>query len=263
MPDTKRMKAKVALVGESSVGKTSLIRRFVKDEYDDKYLHTVGTKVSKIELEVPFGPDTIVEVDLSIFDIMGQKGFKDMIKETFFHGCQGLLGVCDVTRRETLNAVHDWMATATGVAGDVPAFLLVNKMDLAPRSRVFPDSEVEKVARTWEMPIAYTSAKTGDGVDDAFNSLAISIVEEAFRQVEAHAVEQDLRRKVLLMVARRGHLGVSKADFFAALPGISYADLEKELTDLEREAMVQVNWRGPADFTVLMTPLGERATRGL
>src|SRR4030067_409698 len=179
MPDTKRMKAKVALVGESSVGKTSLIRRFVKDEYDDKYLHTVGTKVSKIELEVPFGADTTVEVDLSIFDIMGQKGFKDMVKETFFHGCQGLLAVCDVTRRETLNAVHDWMATATGVAGDVPAFLLVNKMDLAPRSRVFPDSEVEKGARTWEMPIAYTAAKTRDGVDDAFKSLAVSTLEGA------------------------------------------------------------------------------------
>ncbi len=263
MPETKRMKVKIALVGESAVGKTSLVRRFVKDEYDDKYLHTVGTKVTKIELTVPFGADTDVEVDVSIFDIMGQKGFKDMIKETFFHGCQGLLAVCDVTRRETLDAIHDWMAAATGVAGDVSAYLLVNKMDLAARGRAFSDSEVEKVARTWEMPIAYTSAQTGVGVDDAFNSLAISIVEEAFRQVETHAVEEDLRRKILILVARRGHLGVAKADFFDAFPGISYSNLERELTKLEREAMVQINWRGPADFTVLITPLGERATRGV
>ena len=60
MPDTKRMKSKVALLGESSVGKTSLVRRFVRNEYDDKYLHTVGTKVSKVEVTVPFGPATEV-----------------------------------------------------------------------------------------------------------------------------------------------------------------------------------------------------------
>jgi len=262
MPDVKKMKAKVALIGEGAVGKTSLIRRFVVDEYDDKYIHTVGTKVTKVELTVPFGPDTEVEVDLAIFDIMGQKGFKDMVKETFFFGCQGLLPVCDVTRRETLAAVHDWMAAATTVAGDVPAVLLVNKIDLADRQRAFPPEEVEKVAATWEMPIANTSARSGAGVDDAFNSLAISIVDAGFRRVAAHRVDEDLRHKVLLLLSQKGHLGVSKDDFFEALHGVSYNDLEKELTKLEREALVQINWRGPADFTVLITPLGERATEG-
>src|SRR5437773_3673660 len=259
MPDVKRMKSKVALVGESSVGKTSLIRRFVRDEYDDKYLHTVGTKVSKVEITVPYGPATEVEVDLAIFDIMGQQGFKDMVKETFFYGCQGLLAVCDVTRAETLDAVHDWMSTATGVAGDVPAILMVNKMDLA-KSRAFLDEAVEKVARTWEMPVAFTSAKTGAGVDDAFNSLAISIVDIAMQGVEARKVDQGLRQRILLAVARKGTLGMSKNEFFSTIEGISYNDLEKELTRLEREALVQINWRGPADFTVLITPLGSRAT---
>ena len=254
------MKSKIALIGESSVGKTSLIRRFVRDEYDDKYLHTVGTKVAKIELTVPLGEFEVL-VDMSIFDIMGQKGFKDMVKETFFHGCQGLLAVCDVTRQETLLAVHDWMSAATGVAGDVPAYLLVNKMDLAERSHV-PSEEVEKVAETWEMPFVYTSAKTGAGVDDAFNLVAIAIVEAAFRVAQAHAVDEDLRHKVLLLVAKRGRLGVTKADFFASLKGISYADLEHELTVLERETLIQINWRGPADFTVEITPLGARATEG-
>ena len=262
MPDVQRMKSKIALIGEGAVGKTSLIRRFVRDEYDDKYLHTVGTKVTKIELTVPHGPDSEVEVDVAIFDIMGQKGFKDMVKETFFFGCQGLLAVCDVTRRDTLHAVHDWMSAATSVAGDVPAFLLVNKMDLE-KQRACPESEVVKVAETWEMPIAYTSAKTGVGVDDAFNSLAIGIVEGVFRQVAAHRVDEDLRRKVLLLVSQKGHLGVSKREFFEVLQGVSYNELERELRKLEREALIQINWRGPADFTVLITPLGERATEGV
>ena len=261
MPDTKRMKSKVALVGESSVGKTSLVRRFVKDEYDDKYLHTIGTKVSKVELTFPFGPDTEVLVDLAIFDIMGQSGFRDMVKESFFYGCQGLLAVCDVTRAETLEAVHDWMSTATGVAGDVPAYLLVNKMDLE-RSRAFLDAQVENVARQWEMPVAYTSAKTGAGVDDAFNSLAIAIVDAAFRKVEAAEAEGDLRTRLLVLIARKGSLGVSKDEFFGTVHGVSYNDLERELAKLEREALIQIHWRGPADFTALITPLGSRATSG-
>ena len=261
MPEIHRMKAKIALIGESAVGKTSLIRRFVKDEYDDKYLHTVGTKVTKLELTVPFGADIEVVVDLAIFDIMGQQGFKDLIKETFFFGCQGILAVCDVTRKETLAAVHVWMATATGVAGDVPAFLLVNKMDLAEHHRAFPDSEVERVAQTWDTPIAYTSARTGVGVDDAFNSLAISIVDEAFREVRARTAEEDLRRKILSLLARGGHVGIKKAEFFEALKGVSYTELERELAALERDGLIRINWMGPADFTVLVTPLGDRATR--
>ncbi len=254
------MKAKIALIGESSVGKTSLIRRFVLDEYDDKYLHTVGTKVTKIELTVPHGGFEVL-VDMSIFDIMGQKGFKDLVKETFFHGCQGILAVCDVTRLETLPAIHDWMSAATEVAGDVPAYLLVNKMDLADRSRL-PSEEVEKVSETWEMPFVYTSAKTGAGVDDAFNLAAIAIVDGAFRVAQARAVDEDLRHKILLLVAGRGRLGVTKTDFFETLKGISYADLERELTVLERETLIRINWRGPADFTVEVTPLGSRATEG-
>src|SRR2546428_9222469 len=143
MPDVKRMKSKVALVGESAVGKTSLVRRFVRNEYDDKYLHTVGTKVSKVELTIPHGPDTEVEVDLALFDIMGQKGFKDMVKESFFFGCQGLLAVCDVTRAETLHAVHEWMSTATGVAGGGPPDLPAEKTDPL-ETRGVPDEEAGK-----------------------------------------------------------------------------------------------------------------------
>ncbi len=255
------MKAKVALVGESAVGKTSLIRRFVRDEFEDAYLHTIGTKVTKIELVVPCG-DLEVLVDLMIFDIMGQKGFRDLIKETFFEGCSGLVAVCDATRAETLAAVHDWMSAATEVAGDVPATLLVNKIDLVDASRDSPLPGVDRVAATWEMPYACTSAKTGEGVDDAFNRLAVAIVEDAFREETEHAVEVDLRRKVLLLAARRGRLGVSKADFFQAFPGVSYTELERELQRLEQQALVSIRWRDAADFTVEITPLGARATEG-
>src|SRR5205814_10232656 len=68
MPNIQRMKTKLVLPGESGVGKTSLVRRFVMNEYDDAYLRTVGTRVSKIQLVVPHGADAEVHLDMSSFD---------------------------------------------------------------------------------------------------------------------------------------------------------------------------------------------------
>src|SRR2546430_13508307 len=99
MPTVGHMKAKRALMVAGGVGKTSLIRRFVLNECQDTYLHTVGTRVSKVELTVPHGADPEVQMDMSILDIMGQRGFKDLVRETYYHGAQGLMGVCDLTRK--------------------------------------------------------------------------------------------------------------------------------------------------------------------
>jgi len=143
-----RMKAKFALVGDSGVGKTSLIRRFVLDEYDDKYLHTLGTKVTKVKLTIPHGGDTEVDMDISIFDIMGQKEFRDMVKDTYFHDMQGLLAVCDVTNRQTLDDLQDWIATALESGGDAPVTILVNKHDLRDKA-AYGDEELAKAAKTW------------------------------------------------------------------------------------------------------------------
>src|SRR2546427_447113 len=130
MPTVRHMKAKLALMGEGGVGKTSLIRRFVLNEYQDTYLHTVGTRVSKVELTVPHGADTEVQMDMSIFDIMGQRGFKDLVRETYYHGSQALMGVCDLTRKDSLYALNEWIPSALEIAGDVPVYLVVNCDDL-------------------------------------------------------------------------------------------------------------------------------------
>src|SRR5207249_4778480 len=84
-----------ALVGEAAVGKTSLIRRFVLENFDDKYIQTLGTKVSKKEL-TSSSPDGSGElkIDMTIWDIMGQKGFRELLKEAYFYGARGILAVC-------------------------------------------------------------------------------------------------------------------------------------------------------------------------
>ena len=255
MPTVRRMKAKLVLMGEGGVGKTSLIRRFVLNEYQDTYLHTIGTKVSKIELTVPYGADVEVQMDLSIFDIMGQHGFRDLIRETYFHGAQGLMAVCDVTRLDSLSALDEWIPSALEIAGDVPVYILVNKKDLVDR-RAFADEQVRKVAEPFGAPWAMTSARTGEFVEDAFNALAIEVVDRAMRAEQSRAVERGLREKLLVLLTKRGTIGLKKSQFFEIQRGVSYDELQRELTALEKEGSVVLLWQGPADFTATITKKG-------
>src|SRR6059058_4325981 len=70
--DRQKMKVKVCLVGEGAVGKTCLIRRFIQDQFDDRYISTLGAKVSKKEIKVD-GPSGGMDVDMTIWDIMGER----------------------------------------------------------------------------------------------------------------------------------------------------------------------------------------------
>ena len=258
MPTVRQMKAKVALCGDSGVGKTSLIRRFVMDEYRDTYLHTLGTKVSKVELSVPYGADIEVRIDMSIFDIMGQRGFKDLIRETYFHGAQGVLAVCDLTRKESLYALNDWIPSALEIAGDVPLYVVVNKKDLEDR-RAIEDEEVRRFADSFAAPHVYTSAQTGELVEDAFNSLAIEIVDRAFREQQARAAERGLRERVLVVLEKRGAIGLRKNQIFQILRGINFDELQAELVRLEGDGFVTLMWYGATDFTATITPSGVKA----
>ncbi len=260
MPTVRRMKTKLVLMGEGGVGKTSLIRRFVLNEYQDTYLHTIGTKVSKIELTVPHGADTEVQMDMSIFDIMGQHGFRDLVRETYFHGAQALMGVCDLTRLDSLTALTTWIPSGLEVSGDVPVYIVVNKKDLTDR-RAFSEEDIVKVAEPFGAPWIMTSAKTGEFVDDAFNALAVEIVDRALRTEQSRVVERGLRDKILLLLAKRGTLGLKKQQFFEILRGVGYDELQVQLTQLERDGLIVIAWHGPADFTASITTRGVDASQ--
>src|SRR2546428_4081579 len=105
--DRQKMKVKICLVGEGAVGKTCLIRRFIQDQFDDRYISTLGAKVSKKEIRVD-GPNGGIDIDMTIWDIMGEKGFRELLKEEYFHGAQGVLAVCDPTPKEKPAELGAW-----------------------------------------------------------------------------------------------------------------------------------------------------------
>ena len=112
-----RMRTKICLLGDGAVGKTSLIRRFVVDEFRDKYISTMGVKVMKKNV---FLKNPQRDVTLMIWDIMGQQIFTPVFKR-YFKGSDGVLIVCDITRKETLKHIESWLKEITDVTGTIPA----------------------------------------------------------------------------------------------------------------------------------------------
>ncbi len=173
----KRMKAKVCLVGEQAVGKTSLVRRFVLDAFDDSYIATMGAKVLKRDIEVSDETYGNLLVNLVIWDIMGNKSFRDLFKEAFFQGAQGLIAVCDVTRKATLTELESWIEAVSKVAGDIPIQILANKVDLVDDTEIAED-DIKEFSDRMGSTYVMTSAKTGENVEDSFDIVARKIIDE-------------------------------------------------------------------------------------
>ena len=172
------VKMKVCMAGEAMVGKTSLIRRYVLEEYDDRYTATLGTKITKKNLTVAHPQDgRRVEVNLILWDIMGAPTLRDLLKEAYYHGAQGVLGVVDLTREETLRELDAWSRSIRTVAGTVPTYVVVNKADLEAQARIGRDT-VETFCRERGYPWSYASAKTGAGVEEAFEGLVRQVLSE-------------------------------------------------------------------------------------
>jgi len=175
-PLRERIKVKVCLVGDSGVGKSSLIRRYVLDMFDDAYVQTLGAKVTKKTILLPvFNPGAPIEVVMTIWDVMGNAGFRELLKESYFFGCQGILAVCDATQRVTLEDLDGWIDRAWDVAGDIPVHILVNKVDLEGPS--VEQDRVRAFSEAYASPFLFTSAKRGDNVAKAFDEIARRIVD--------------------------------------------------------------------------------------
>src|SRR5438046_9103919 len=114
---------------------------------------------------------------MTIWDIMGQKGFRELLKEAYFYGARGSLAVCDVKRRKTLEDLDDWIEGVYSVTGKIPIEFLGNKIDLKDQQQISED-EMMQAARAYDSPFHFTSAKAGVNGEIAFQSLAARVAKE-------------------------------------------------------------------------------------
>ena len=166
-----KLSKKICLLGNPAVGKTSLIRAFVYETFEDEYISTIGSKVSKREIDF-FDEDSkkYYQLAMIIWDIAGQQTFKH-VKQAYYRGAKGALVVCDVTRVTTLTTIEEWIKSLYEVVGTVPIVMLLNKTDLIDQIK-FSLADVQDLATKYRAKTMLTSAKTGKNVERAFEELA-------------------------------------------------------------------------------------------
>lgn len=156
------------MLGAFAVGKTSLVERFVKCLFSDRYLTTVGVKVDKKVLAVG-GRD----VSLVIWDLAGEDQFQ-RLRTSYLRGAAGYLLVVDGTRRSTLEEAVRIRERVEQVHGALPFVAVLNKTDLVAEWGLDGQEGVDLPGRGWTT--VRTSAKTGEGVERAFTELAAMVV---------------------------------------------------------------------------------------
>ncbi len=209
--------AKVVILGEGAVGKTSLVRRYVDKAFDENYVATVGVNTKNKVIDD-------LDIEMNLWDIYGQKSISPGKHSTHYIGSEGAVVVYDVVRRRTFDTLDRWIYELFQVTGKIPVVVLGNKVDIiedyeeayetvftsasleefhdymveeyydrsiyTPGTRFVPVpfSELKGWARRdndfgIKFPYLLTSAKTGKNVEKAFRYLAKRMIKNKIRYV--------------------------------------------------------------------------------
>ena len=172
--DPPEHRLKVCLLGETNVGKTSLVYRFVVNKFRENYKPTLGVNIIKKELDIKkYGSVSVI-----IWDLGGEDMFRTQ-RELFLEGSSGALVVYDLTERESFKKLDEWMESFRKIRGKQPLTLIGNKSDLSEDITV-QTSEAEEYAEKNGMELIITSAKMGDNVESAFKALIRTILDTIY-----------------------------------------------------------------------------------
>lgn len=210
------IKKKIIMLGDSAVGKTSMVKRFVYDIFEDSYITTIGSKVTKKELIIKKGEEE-VELNLVIWDVLGRVGYNASHARAFA-GVDGAILISDLTRKETSKSLERyWIPLLLEVVENVPLVFASNKDDLINGLKV-EQKEMLKIASRYNIGIKdslppnlsihyMTSAKTGANVENIFTSLGHLLlsdkiledpIKELYESLVAHGIYRQTDKKTLI-----------------------------------------------------------------
>lgn len=167
------LRYKLVFLGDQSVGKTSIITRFMYDTFDTSYQATIGidflTKVMYLDDRT---------IRLQLWDTAGQERFRSLIP-SYIRDSSVAVVVFDITSVKSFNEASKWIEDVKAQREDnVILFLVGNKLDLAAQRQVSVE-EAEKKAADYNMTYIETSAKMGQNVKTLFKKVALKLVPEA------------------------------------------------------------------------------------
>lgn len=166
---------KICIIGDSGVGKRSLVHCFVERQFSDEYLDSVGVKISRKILELPIEqrPDKLI-LQLMIWDVTGHNKFKAVVPH-YLRNSSGAVIVADVSRPETIKQIPEYIKLFLSINPNSAIIIALNKFDLIAREELEKQFQLKKLKYISE--IYPTSAKTGWFVDEIFQQLAYKILD--------------------------------------------------------------------------------------
>ncbi|MFW9994967.1 MAG: Rab family GTPase [Candidatus Odinarchaeota archaeon] len=170
---------KILLLGEESIGKTSLILQFVDKTFSSDYKTTLGAdfKSKTLKLENVFGKGEITTVNLQIWDVAGRARLSSY-KKYYYPGTSGVLLVFDLTRRDTLTHLISWIEDVNEYSPESVKYLIGNKNDLKNERVVLQQEQEQFKTILGASGSTETSAKTGENVDKVFALMSLLILEK-------------------------------------------------------------------------------------
>ena len=161
---------KILTIGESGVGKTCILRRFVDNKFLKNHLATIGIDFKTKNIEIDGTP-----IKLKIWDTAGQERFRNITNQ-YYKGADGIILVFDVTDQKSFEKIKEWMSQikANTQADQIGLVLLGNKCDIEPRT--ISKNDGEELGKELGIEYYETSAMKGDGIAQAFEFLAKNIL---------------------------------------------------------------------------------------
>jgi len=168
-PAKKKIKIKVTVIGDGSVGKTSLIQKFTQGTFQTDYIKTIGAQLTNYKTEIDG-----YNIELIFWDIAGQDDFH-FLRPSFYRSSKAAIIVYSLEEndlgRRSFEHITKWNKDVKQFCGEIPIVVFANKVDLVDEQSL-DKTKIQDIVKEHNFVGCYiTSAKTGQGLDEAFNDL--------------------------------------------------------------------------------------------
>ena len=159
-----KLSLKILLIGDSQVGKTSLLLKYTEHVFPEEHIATIG-----VEYKDKFILKDNYNIRLQIWDTAGQERFHSITKN-IYRNANGVLFVYDITNEESFSNIKNWIKDLQNVGNDIKGVIIGNKIDLEQKRDV-SKQDLEEIGKKYNMPILETSAKQSINVNEGFELL--------------------------------------------------------------------------------------------
>ena len=167
----KKISLKILLLGDTEVGKTSLLLKYIDHVFPEEHIATIG-----VEYKVKFIVKDDYNIKLQIWDTAGQERFHSITK-SIYRNTNGVLFVYDITKKSTFKNIKNWIKDTENVDKEIKGVIIGNKIDL-DENREIEEDDLKELSNKKNMPALECSAKNNINVNEAFNRLIDELLKD-------------------------------------------------------------------------------------